>query len=480
MKSIDVFLCYRRAGAQTAKLFKRYLANNNFPGEVWYSDLELLGNYKKDVSGLLSESECAVIFIDQDFVRGFEGGDSDFECITAQEIVAIAKCKQQNDSYRLFTIYLDRDQGLSKEESKVLLDLFRNENIENPEGAVLFFSQNNMIFFRTSVDEENDLFESIERQMLPNGYYENSLQKGNFYFGKQQTTVDMVVWDRDGGIFSENICFELTMEKNTLHDAIGRRRARLEYEIQNNRMVSLVRYHLSLTDNDEKKKVLIQYGEIDYSLFSATIQMRSTYEIDKWLFKYRTDSDEVFPVPNAMGLAFMVITGDMQMVFTKRSTRRRIRSGEYDVSIVEGLKLEGIRGNGSEYDISSNDYLEQEIIRSFNEEICEANEIDYLISGLSLDRAFGQWNVIGVVRTMLTAKDISAYHSLRDDTAEDNQLLFIPLFDHEGNKALKDIARAIKGFRRVGFWDMGLSTLYAALRKIGFVQKEIDEMSTLI
>ena len=80
---------------------------------------------------------------------------------------------------------------------------------------------------------------------------------------------------------------------------------------------------------------------------------------------------------------------------------------------------------------------------------------------------------------MLTANDISAYHSLRDDTAEDNQLLFIPLFDKEGNKAVKDIAQAIKGFRRVGFWDMGLSTLYAALRKVGFDQKEIDEMSTL-
>ena len=30
----DVFICYRRYGAQTAKLFKRYLVAHNFPGKV--------------------------------------------------------------------------------------------------------------------------------------------------------------------------------------------------------------------------------------------------------------------------------------------------------------------------------------------------------------------------------------------------------------------------------------------------------------
>ena len=39
----DIFLCYRRTGAQTAKLFKRYLESMQFGGKVWYSDDEIYG-----------------------------------------------------------------------------------------------------------------------------------------------------------------------------------------------------------------------------------------------------------------------------------------------------------------------------------------------------------------------------------------------------------------------------------------------------
>ena len=36
MNQTDIFLCYRRPGAQTAKLFKRYLLRRNLPADVWY------------------------------------------------------------------------------------------------------------------------------------------------------------------------------------------------------------------------------------------------------------------------------------------------------------------------------------------------------------------------------------------------------------------------------------------------------------
>jgi hypothetical protein len=45
----DVFLCYRRRGAQTAKLFKQYLEEKRFPGSIWYSDVEVNGDYAIDV-----------------------------------------------------------------------------------------------------------------------------------------------------------------------------------------------------------------------------------------------------------------------------------------------------------------------------------------------------------------------------------------------------------------------------------------------
>lgn len=67
----DVFICYRRYGAQTAKLFKRYLIAHNFPGKVWYSDSEINGNYRLDPADLISEAGCAVMFIDPDFTKDF-------------------------------------------------------------------------------------------------------------------------------------------------------------------------------------------------------------------------------------------------------------------------------------------------------------------------------------------------------------------------------------------------------------------------
>ena len=70
----DVFLCYRKPSAQTAKLFKRYLEKSKFPALVWYSNGEVLGNYKKDIPVLVGTAKCAVIFINNRFTcfRHFE------------------------------------------------------------------------------------------------------------------------------------------------------------------------------------------------------------------------------------------------------------------------------------------------------------------------------------------------------------------------------------------------------------------------
>ena len=69
--TIDVFLCYRRHSAQTAKLFKRYLTTHRFVGEVWYSDGEVYGNYKMDIPTLIGNAKCAVVFIDPGFTDRF-------------------------------------------------------------------------------------------------------------------------------------------------------------------------------------------------------------------------------------------------------------------------------------------------------------------------------------------------------------------------------------------------------------------------
>ena len=95
----DVFICYRRYGAQTAKLFKRYLVAHNFPGKVWYSDSEINGNYKLDPADLISEAECAVMFIDPDFTKDFLSSENMFECITAREVLEIIDLADKAKSF---------------------------------------------------------------------------------------------------------------------------------------------------------------------------------------------------------------------------------------------------------------------------------------------------------------------------------------------------------------------------------------------
>lgn len=163
----------------------------------------------------------------------------------------------------------------------------------------------------------------------------------------------------------------------------------------------------------------------------------------------------------------MVITKDKKLIFTKRSKNRKIRSGEYYCSIVEWLKPEIYQNDKLIYSIDDYDFLHREIERSFKEEICAVDNIDYKIYGVILDRKYGQWNFVGTIKTDLNADEIMKLHSVRDDSYEDNYLftydfLSIVLPDKEQlNKQLKVLLT-----KRI--WSMDLTTLYAALKELGY------------
>ena len=94
----QLFLCYRRSGAQTAKLFSFYMRRKYPQIRVWYSDLEPEGNYKLNIPDLIGGSYGVVIFLSRDFTKGFldrngnintnsDGEKPSEECITVQEII---------------------------------------------------------------------------------------------------------------------------------------------------------------------------------------------------------------------------------------------------------------------------------------------------------------------------------------------------------------------------------------------------------
>ena len=71
-------------------------------------------------------------------------------------------------------------------------------------------------------------------------------------------------------------------------------------------------------------------------------------------------------------------------------------------------------------------------------------------------------------------------HSLRDDTYEDNEILFVPFVDAERNLIKEYLSSELVKFFSDGIWDMALAPLYEALLRVGFTLRQINEMTDRI
>ena len=434
---IDVFLCYRRAGAQTAKLFKRYLDSTKFPAKVWYSDGEIYGNYKNDIPELIGSAQCAVLFVDTDFTKGFTENDSDFDCITAHEIVAIEKKIQSDPDFRILVVALDC-KGFSLEAQKALACIFSHAGIYT-EQSVLHFAQCNLNEFKTAKDDEYVLFENLAKELLSTSFFQQHPQQGNFGFGKKGTMADVVIWDAEKGIEPGDIAFKLESAEIPLYRKIAKMRSSVSDEIQNNTMISLNQLEVSLSDNDERMNVVVCYQPIEYRLFHKTLKIWNTagLNLDQKLHLYTLEKGP-YEIPNAMGLAFMVITADDQLILTRRSAKRSIRPNEYDCSLVEGLQIEVDSSKYGKYDVFDERYVELEIRRAYQEEICANDDhIQIKINGIVLDKEYGQWNIVGTIFSDKDSKTLMRNHSVRNDTFEYIHMEMISVRDTAGNLTLE-------------------------------------------
>ena len=109
-----IFLCYRRETAQTAITFKGImdLDQAHEYGNIWYSNLEGVGNFILDVPDLIGESEWVIFFVGKNFTAGFlDENEINPDCVTAQELIAIEKERQkrirQGRTLRLMTVNVD-------------------------------------------------------------------------------------------------------------------------------------------------------------------------------------------------------------------------------------------------------------------------------------------------------------------------------------------------------------------------------------
>ena len=450
----DIFLCYRQRGAQTAKLFKRYMTTKKYDS-VWYSDIEACGNYKYDIPNLIADAKCAVLFITDDFFCDFLKNEKDqrMECITKSEILEIERRIQIDSTFKLITVYLDRE-ALTFDEQDILMHIFEEAQILKSD-SVNHFAQSNIVKFNTRRDIEEDLFKSLYDSILSNDFFVDKLV-GNFEFCKYKTSVDIILQDIQKTI---SIKFLETFKDIDFHKKIENVASDVFEERQNDDMISVIKCSSVRQSNTDNLDIEVIFKTIKYKLFHKTLQLwdNARLKISEKFYNYDSEQDD-FCIPNAMGLALMVVTSDNYLVFSKRSLQRGIRRGEYDCSIVEGLKIE-VCESGCEYDISDQNYIIKECYRAYKEEVSYNNtNIDVKLNGIILDKQYGQWNVVGTVYANKTKDQLLQEHPLRADTYEKNELIFIPL-------ETEIIKEKIKEFRRVGLWDTALAVLKLTLFK---------------
>lgn len=483
-----LFLCYRREGAQTAKLLSFYMRRNHPEIQVWYSDKETESNYALNAAELLRSSYGVVIFLSRNFTKGFldAGGKINTrtfrgklceECVTVQEIIEIERNLQTRKDFELHIVNLD-EARLSISEQKTLESVFRQAGILQPD-SVAHFAQRNFNPFHTAYEAEDAFFDRMIASYLPNATA--SLVRGNFFVGAYSTKVDVLCWDYKRFIDPRNITFSLSVADTPLYDRIEMTPLRTAPLAQDDDVLAVAQFEQGLTTNEESKYLHIECKICKYHLFKKALDLwdRNGFCMSREIAQYLNAQEEqrVYPIPNAMGLALMVITADHKLVFSRRSSKRRVRSGQFDCSIVEGLLPEvkkAVGGKEADYGFTTPGYIEKECVRAFCEEICADSRLEAQIYGLILDREYGQWNFIGAIRTALTFSEIQARHATRDDTTETNWLYPVDYLDAAGNRSLAAVRDALMLFKKDGFWDTALTVLCGTLLALGFTQEEVN------
>ena len=449
----DIFLCYRSRGAQTAKLFKRYMASQG-GGDVWYAEDEAGGTDRQDIPSLIGGAKCAVLFITEDFFQGFSGDDGKDATVLA--VTEIERRLSTDPDFRMLTVFLDRGP-LDREEEAALEQAFRSSGVLCP-GSLAHFTGSDRIPFDTARDHENDLFRLL-RTAIQAVVSRRWSAAGSFRFCGKKTAVDLVQAELTGPV---EIAFSEYSGTVPFHERIDQIPGNAYTDRRTDEMICVVGWESSRNPDNGGVHILLTYKPVEYRLFHKSIQLWDDPELK--LRQKMQDYDctvpgALFEIPNAMGLAMMLVTADGSLVFSRRSRSRRIRPGEFDCTAVEGLQMEVEDEKTGGYDVEDQAYVEHEFLRIYREEICEDTQgVRLLVNGILLDRDYGQWNIAGTVFTPKTSAELQREHPYREDSYEQNELIFVKP---------DQLKTALEEMRRVGMWDTALAVLQLTLLRMG-------------
>lgn len=144
---MEIFLCYRNNGAETAKTFADIVnSESKSCVNAWFSDYEGKGNYVLDIEQLISKSNYAVLFLCNGFTDGFLNEDGTlnivddesckYDCVTVREIIEIEKKRQQSE-ISVVTVNID-GYTLTEQDLIVLKKVFDLSNVTRQD-TIQFF-----------------------------------------------------------------------------------------------------------------------------------------------------------------------------------------------------------------------------------------------------------------------------------------------------------------------------------------------------
>lgn len=297
-----------------------------------------------------------------------------------------------------------------------------------------------------------------------------------FFWGNRKT--DIVVIDGDGYRAFSDTDIVIKIEENDtpswpddviclFNDTLARFReseAVGESIPWNGAVLSLYKYRVSRTADTESYAVNLFLRKSNYYWTYSTIQNLATGKPslrEKYIDTYVFENDNIYELPNSVGLCLLVITKDNKAIFAKRSNSSGFRPGEFDVSVVEGInpELDVINRTMSFTSMA---------IRAIQEEIgdIDKSKMEVDILGVVFDKGYNQWNAIGCCNIGLECDEIiKRRNSGASGKWELTDLVFITF-------SPKDV---ICFLSKNKVWDMGMITAYYSLARNGYSKKKIDE-----
>lgn len=167
-----------------------------------------------------------------------------------------------------------------------------------------------------------------------------------------------------------------------------------------------------------------------------------------YIEKYDFEAAGYYDLPNSIGVCLQVFTKDFYTIFGRRSDVCSYRAGEYDVSVVEAFRNDDI----------VNEKVDVWAVarRACCEELCELadNEMQIHLLGITFDKEYAQWNIIGVVNLTITCEELLTRRNSGVDGRWETK---------EINPVKNNLEDVIKDVVSHKIWDTGLATVYYSM-----------------